>query len=195
MRWHRHGGKDSSVRCNGGDWLLDMADDKQAVNDIVEYMAALPYAIEIETDEGLVGIVHANVPVPSWAQMVRALEQENRDGPIRRKVMWDRSRWTSRRAPGFASIRHAAVHLFRRIGSGWAKSGGHVDGVAAVIVGHTPTREPLVRGNVINIDTGLVYGGNLTLLGVDEIPMLLSRAAPDKRMPSGSKPYPAGSGA
>jgi hypothetical protein len=49
--------------------------------------------------------------------------------------------------------------------------------VAAVVVGHTPTREPKVRANVINVDTGLVYGGNLTLLRLDEIAMLLNRSA------------------
>jgi hypothetical protein len=34
-----------------------------------------------------------------------------------------------------------------------------------------------VRANVINVDTGLVYGGNLTLLRLDEIAMLLNRSA------------------
>ncbi|CAB3777851.1 Serine/threonine-protein phosphatase 1 [Paraburkholderia ultramafica] len=195
VRWHRHGGKDSSVRCNGGEWLLDMAQDTQSVNDIVSYMAALPYAIEIETDFGLIGIVHANVPLQSWSQMVRALEQENRNGPIRRKVIWDRSRWKSRKATGWASLRRAAAQLLQRLASGWREPGGHIDGVAAVVVGHTPSRKPMVRANVINVDTGLVYGGDLTLLHLDEIPMLLSRATREKPVPSRSKRYPAGSGA
>jgi serine/threonine protein phosphatase 1 len=195
VRWHRHGGKDSSIRCNGGEWLLDMAQDTQAVNDIVSYMAALPYAIEIETDNGLIGIVHADVPLQSWSQMVEALERENRNGPIRRKVIWDRSRWKSRKATGWASMRRAATQLLRRLASGWREPGGHVDGVAAVVVGHTPSREPMVRANVINVDTGLVYGGKLTLLRLDEIPMLLNRAARDKPVLSRSKRYPAGSGA
>ena len=194
VRWHRHGGRDSSIRCNGGDWLLDMADDTHAVDEIVAYMAALPYAIEIETDNGLVGIVHANVPVRSWAQLVQALEQESRDGPIRRKVIWDRSRWTSRRATGLTSIGHAAAQLLQRLAPGWCDPRGHVEGVAAVIVGHTPTREPKVRANVINVDTGLVYGGNLTLLALDEVPMLLSRASREKPASGGSKRYPAESG-
>ena len=194
VRWHRHGGKASAVRCNGGEWLFDMADDTARVDDIVSYMAALPYAIEIETDEGLVGIVHANVPSPSWAQMVEALEQENRDGRVRRQVIWDRSRWTSRKTSGLVSVRHAAAQLLRRFVPGWREPGGHVDGVAAVIVGHTPTRRPIVRANVINVDTGLVYGGNLTLLRLDEIPMLLGRAARDKPALNGAKRYPAGSG-
>jgi serine/threonine protein phosphatase 1 len=194
VRWRLHGGKDSAIRCNGGEWLLDMADNTQVVDDIVAYMAALPYAIEIETDDGLIGIVHANVPVPSWAQMVHALEHENRDGPLRRKVIWDRSRWKLRRAAGFASLRRAAAQMVLRLAPGWCEPGVHVGGVTAVVVGHTPTRKPIVRANVINIDTGAVFGGNLTLLGLDEIPMLLGRAARDKPAPTSSKPYPAGSG-
>lgn len=180
VRWHRHGGKDSVVRSNGGEWALELADDEARLNDIVSYMAALPYAIEIETDDGLVGIVHANVPLPSWAETVQALEQENRDGRIRRKVMWDRSRWKTRRAANLFSIRRTAAHLLRRITSGWREPSRRVEGVAAVIVGHTPTPRMLIRGNVINVDTGLVYGGNLTLLRLDEIPMLLNRAMPAK---------------
>ena len=195
VRWHRHGGKDSSLRCNGGEWLLDMAQDTQSVNDIVNYMAALPYAIEIETDNGLIGVVHADVPLQSWSQMVQAVEQENRNGPIRRKVIWDRSRWKSHKTTGWASMRRAAMQLLQQLASGWREPGGHIDGVAAVVVGHTPSREPMVRANVINVDTGLVYGGKLTLLRLDEIPMLLSRTAREKRVPGRSKRYPAGSGA
>ncbi|WP_186307843.1 metallophosphoesterase [Paraburkholderia sp. BCC1884] len=184
VRWHLHGGKDASVRCNGGEWALELADDETRLDDIVAYMAALPYAIEIETDDGLVGIVHANVPLPSWGETMQALEQENRDGRIRRKVMWDRSRWKTRRTGSAFSLRRTAAHLLRRLTSGLREPTRHVEGVAAVIVGHTPTTKMLIRGNVINVDTGLVYGGNLTLLRLDEIPMLLNRKAAAKPAPA-----------
>jgi serine/threonine protein phosphatase 1 len=155
-----------------------MAEDKASLNEIVTYMASLPYAIEVETDDGLVGIVHANVPMQSWARMVHALEQEDRNGSIRHKVIWDRSRWKSDKAAGCVSMPHAAARLFQRLASGWRDyDGARIDGVAAVVVGHTPSPEPMVHGNVINVDTGLVYGGKLTLLRLDEIPMLLNRTA------------------
>ncbi|MFM0348914.1 metallophosphoesterase [Paraburkholderia sp. NPDC080076] len=194
VRWHHHGGKNASIRSNGGEWLFDMAYDKAALDDIVTYMAALPYAIEIETDDGLVGIVHANVPMQSWPKMVQALEQEDRNGPVRRKAIWDRSRWIPGKAAGFVSMRRAFAQLCQRFASGWRDPGGRIDGVAAVIVGHTPVREPRVRGNVINVDTGLVYGGALTLLRLDEIPMLLNRTAREQPAFGRSKGYPAGSG-
>ncbi|WP_106277346.1 metallophosphoesterase [Paraburkholderia sp. BL25I1N1] len=195
VRWHRYGGKNASIRSTGGEWLFDMVYDKAALDDIVTYMAALPYAIEIETDDGLVGIVHANVPTQSWPKMVQALEQEDRNGPVRRKVIWDRSRWIAGKTAGFISMRRAFAQLCQRFAPGWLDPGSRIDGVAAVIVGHTPVREPMVRGNVINVDTGLVYGGALTLLRLDEIPMLLNRATREQPAFGRSKGYPAGSGA
>ena len=37
-------------------------------------------------------------------------------------------------------------------------------GVAVVVYGHTPVREPRWKNNTINIDTGCVFGGKLTAL-------------------------------
>lgn len=191
VRWRLHGARDAVVRSNGGEWLLDMAGDEQSVNAIVAYMAELPYAIEIETDFGLVGIVHANVPLQSWPSTIRALKKEGLDGYVRRKVIWDRSRWMLRTPGGVASMRRAAVQLFRRLSPGWRDACGRVKGVAAVVVGHTPSPTPIVSGNVINVDTGLVFGGCLTLLCLDEIPALLSRATREASSCARSKRHPA----
>ena len=38
---------------------------------------------------------------------------------------------------------------------------------AVVVHGHTPVDEPEVRPNRINIDTGAVYGGDLTCLVIE----------------------------
>ncbi|WP_226087183.1 bis(5'-nucleosyl)-tetraphosphatase PrpE [Mesobacillus sp. S13] len=43
----------------------------------------------------------------------------------------------------------------------WAKN---YQGKAAVVYGHTPVREPRILNNTYNIDTGAVFGGNLTAL-------------------------------
>lgn len=195
VRWHRYGSNAAALRGNGAEWLLDMAkDDAGPVHDIVDYMAALPFAIEIETDHGLVGIVHADVPLPSWPQTIRALDQEHRDGPLRHKTLWDRSRWKARRSGALASMRRVATQLFPRVASAWREPDDYIDGISAVIVGHTPTREPKVRGNVINVDTGVVFGGTLTLLCVDQIPQLLNRATRQAHGMQRSRRYPAGSG-
>jgi serine/threonine protein phosphatase 1 len=181
VRWRLCDAGEGFVRANGGGWLLDMTGDEGAIDAIVAYMAALPYAIEIETDFGLVGIVHADVPLRSWSRTVEALMQEGIDGKIRRKVIWDRSRWNARQQKGFGSIRRVAARVFKHLKSGRGDASGWVEGVAAVIVGHTPSPAPKVSHNVINVDTGVVYGGNLTLLRLDEIPTMLgqgTRTAP-----------------
>lgn len=177
VRWRLCGASDGFVRNNGGGWLLDMAGDERSIDAIVAYMAALPYAIEIETDFGLVGIVHADVPLRSWSKTVEALMQEGIDGKIRSKAIWDRSRWNLRGKRSFGSMRRVAARMLKRFGSGHRGAYGWVEGVAAVIVGHTPSPEPKVSHNVINVDTGAVYGGSLTLLRLDEIPTLLSQGA------------------
>ncbi|CAE6837270.1 Serine/threonine-protein phosphatase 1 [Paraburkholderia aspalathi] len=176
VRWRLCGANDSFIRANGGQWLLNMRGEEKSIDAIVAYMAALPYAIEIETDFGLVGIVHANVPLQSWPRTVEALQKEGINGKIRHKVIWDRSRWKLRGPNGFGPLRRATAQVFKRLKSGRRDACGRVEGVAAVIVGHTPCPEPIVSHNVINVDTGVVYCGNLTLLRLDEIPALLSRA-------------------
>lgn len=47
----------------------------------------------------------------------------------------------------------------------WA---GEYDGEALVVYGHTPIPEPLWQGNTLNVDTGCVFGGQLTALRYPE---------------------------
>lgn len=44
-----------------------------------------------------------------------------------------------------------------------------VDGVRAVIVGHTPLRQPVVLGNVYHIDTAGWLDGHFTLLNLSTL--------------------------
>jgi serine/threonine protein phosphatase 1 len=44
-----------------------------------------------------------------------------------------------------------------------------VDGVQAVIVGHTPMQQITWIGNVVYIDTGAVFGRALTILDAESI--------------------------
>ena len=96
-------------------------------------MAVLPVAIEVETEAGAVGIVHADCPFPSWQDFTWALEAATVTKSMRDRVvdaaMWSRERIQSEDQSG-------------------------VDGARAVIVGHTPLKRPAVLGNVYHIDTG-----------------------------------------
>lgn len=130
--------RDDLYMHNGGAWLMAKNRDEKA-----EYAVALselPVAIEVETASGLVGIVHADCPLPTW-QMLKSWAEGNmpRMRNIQEAVQWSRSR--------IATENHEGV-----------------SGVRALVVGHTPTRQPAVLGNVYHIDTGAWMGRHFTLI-------------------------------
>jgi protein phosphatase len=51
----------------------------------------------------------------------------------------------------------------------WAKN---YQGKATIVYGHTPVREPRILNNTYNIDTGAVFGGNLTALRYPEMELV-----------------------
>lgn len=126
---------------NGGAWLIGKTMPEQ--QEFAIELAALPYAIEVETAGGLVGIVHADVPGGSWRGMVAqfgAVTSSNKLKAITNDVLWCRDRIQAEDVSGVSDVR-------------------------AVIVGHTPLKRPAVLGNVYHIDTGAVFGeGYFTLI-------------------------------
>lgn len=128
---------------NGGGWFISLPSEEQRM--IAEAVRLTPYAIELETTSGIVGIVHADAPCSHWAQLPEMLVHRNG----RDYCMWSRSRIENENDLG-------------------------VQGVRAVVVGHTPLREVRVLGNVMHIDTGGwigVEGGNyhFTILDADTL--------------------------
>jgi serine/threonine protein phosphatase 1 len=118
-------------RANGGDWFFRLpAAEQQSLR---RAFAGLPYARQIRTPAGLVGIVHADVPAElSWPEFVEALSRGAEN--VRETALWGRSR-----------------------AMGYLRSG--VEGVFRVFCGHTPQWRGILRvGNVYCIDTGAVYG-------------------------------------
>lgn len=115
----------------GVQWWLDAkADERDA---LVAMFAALPVVIEVETERGSVGIVHAEVPPGmNWDSFKAAVERG--DEKTLKSALWGRKR-----------IR--------------ADDQSGVQGVGRVFVGHTPQWGGLKRyGNVYAIDTGAVFG-------------------------------------
>jgi serine/threonine protein phosphatase 1 len=151
--WSYRDGRTSQLVYNGGQWFVELyCESPDKARDIVRYFAALPYAIQVETVHGLIGIVHAAVPDTHWPDAVSAL-RARRSSRLRNIVLWDRDRWQGQ---------HATAEI---------------GGVCAVVVGHTPLREVRVRGNVINIDTGAVFRfyNTLTVLDLAAIPAMLAQ--------------------
>jgi serine/threonine protein phosphatase 1 len=150
--WSYRDGRTSQLVYNGGQWFVELyCESPDKARDIVRYFSALPYAIQVETEHGLIGIVHAAVPDQHWPEAVSVL-RTRRSSRVREIVLWDRDRWQGQ--PITADI----------------------GGVCAMVVGHTPNREVRVRGNVLNIDTGAAFRfyGNLTVLDLAGIPAMLA---------------------
>jgi serine/threonine protein phosphatase 1 len=124
---------------NGGSWFMALPIDEQI--EIALALDALPYAISVDTDMGLIGIVHADIPFDNWQDLVAALNtfmSRTKSKAITNCLLWSRD----------------------RIESG---NQGLVDGIAHLLVGHTPVNAPTQLGNVIYIDTIGWADGSFTL--------------------------------
>lgn len=120
---------------NGGAWMI--AKIRSEAQPFADAFAQLPIAIEIETSEGMVGIVHADCPTADWSTLRQVLTDHAND--LRTKAvieacMWDRSRFNDARTD-------------------------RVAGIDLVIVGHSGVDQPCMLGNTLYIDTGAVFAG------------------------------------
>lgn len=124
---------------NGGAWFLGLTPPERQL--YVDAFSTLPVAIEIETKNGLVGIVHADPVFDSWEDLKLALQGPHGESYVQ-QCIWSRDRYNRK----YTSI---------------------VSGVSQVIVGHTPLKMDNWLGNVHFIDTGAVFGGLMTIVKVN----------------------------
>jgi serine/threonine protein phosphatase 1 len=76
---------------NGGSWFAGLSLFEQ--KEFSVQFAELPIAIEVETTLGLIGIVHADCPFPSWGQLRAELESpesNKRLKLVQNSCMWSR---------------------------------------------------------------------------------------------------------
>lgn len=128
---------------NGFDWWLDTSPERrQAVLDAIR---PLPMVIELETERGLVGIVHGEVPVGmDWQTFVTHIEAG--DPGVMQIALWGRERLAARDLKG-------------NVINGGRQNKDGVPGVGRVFVGHTPQWNGVNRwGNVFGMDTGAIFG-------------------------------------
>lgn len=136
------GDLDSGIyHANGGSWMIAL--DRETQREVSSALSALPVAIELETANGLVGIVHAECPLASWHDFTAMLE-DSATPDLKRKALIDMAHWSR-----------------NRIESNFE---GIVDGVRAVVVGHTPMVNMTSLGNTMFIDTMGWRAGKFTLL-------------------------------
>lgn len=132
IRWPNGNMDSRNYVANGGGW--NVSNPPELSREFAEAFAALPIAMELATEHGLVGIVHADCPFPSWDQFVEVLETEQLSGALK-KAVFEAAMWSRERISGHAALDDVA-------------------GVRAVVVGHTPVQRPTSLGNVYYIDTG-----------------------------------------
>ena len=132
IRWPNGNMDARNYVANGGGW--NVSNPPEMSREFSEAFAALPVAMELETVSGLVGIVHADCPFKTWQEFAEVLEADELSGSMK-KAIFEVAMWSCDRIMAEASV-------------------DGVDGVRAVIVGHTPVQRMTSLGNVIYIDTG-----------------------------------------
>ncbi|NML34923.1 metallophosphoesterase [Paraburkholderia antibiotica] len=134
----------ANYAANGGAWNVGNPRHLQLAFSCA--FDALPVAIEVETEGGLIGILHADCPFPTWRDFTVSLDDANMSNKMRKAVfeaaLWSRERIQDEDVSGVPDLR-------------------------ALIVGHTPLKSPAVLGNVHYIDTGAVFrGGYFTFINL-----------------------------
>jgi len=133
---------------NGGAWFMALPAQEQ--ESIVTALETLPHGISVETNAGLAGIVHADIPYSTWSQLKSELCGEFSKSRTKTRAITDYLMWSRDRAE--------------------TRNSEPITDLAYLIVGHTPLREIGYLGNVIYIDTmGWREDGKFTILNLNEI--------------------------
>lgn len=123
---------------NGMTWFLDETIEKR--KEIIEALYQLPLVIEVNTERGLVGLVHADVPKKmSWTEFKFAIE--NNDEVVIETALWGRTR------------------LMNEIDE-------EIPGLGRLYVGHTVQDKVKKLGNVVALDTGAVFNQHLSMVNM-----------------------------
>lgn len=124
---------------NGGAWF-DSIDEARA-RVLLAAVAQLPYALAVELADGRqVGLVHADVPAPSWPATTAAISDAKARSTVLDHVLWSRAR---------AGTIQARLDGRRRRGE------VSVAGIDRVFFGHTPLPAAIACGNTRWMDTGV----------------------------------------
>lgn len=132
-----------------GEWLIREKYDKSELEHLVAKVRKLPVAIEIDTGDERIGIIHAEVPDMDWNTVAEISTESTNEY------------FTS-------SLNHYNVAIWSRT---IIKSQTRMDvsNIDIVVHGHTPVRHATSLGNRVYIDVGTVYTGNCKVFSLNEI--------------------------
>lgn len=123
-------------------WLIDVEPKEDIVN-IFHAFNGLPLAFEIDTQHGLVGVLHADILHVDWGLFKRDLINDGYQGQTAKLCLNGRNR-------SDRGIKMPVLDIF------------------AVYVGHSAVKKPTLLGNVVYIDTQCSYGKKLTLIRLSD---------------------------
>lgn len=123
---------------NGGGWFWEIEEDS-VQEEIYVKLRDLPIAIEIETPDGKIGVVHAECPYDSWDDFVKHVTADTAEAEHAKEM----ALWARRKVKGKDSRLTLGVHK--------------------VICGHTILRDWSSVGNHMFIDTGGFNFGKMTM--------------------------------
>lgn len=125
---------------NGGEWYWDCSPEKQKA--IYEAFKALPLAIEIESPNGLIGLIHAQVPMDDWEKFRNMTQEE---------LEWN----------GYATAQWARTKYDKQDTT-------EVKGLYKCLVGHTPVNSGEVEqlGNTYYCDLGSFFRDKLCFMEI-----------------------------
>lgn len=129
---------------NGGYWFLEYKGTDVEYK-LYDCFQRLPLIIEINTQDGIVAVLHSQLYNDNYKETVKLLSSEHKD-KVKQIIQWSRDKMQD------------------------DKQSKHIKGVKAVVAGHTPVNDPVVIANYYAIDTGAVFkGGKFSILRVDTL--------------------------
>lgn len=136
---------------NGGEWFYEL--EYQSQQEIIKKLKTLPVALEVTHKGRKFGFVHGHIEQNNWNDFTNELDTFDKAKHIveRKRFPSDLAMWGRDRLDEDN------------------KQYSHVEGVHAVIMGHTVTQKPCKRDNCYWIDTGAVHWGTMTILNLDSI--------------------------
>lgn len=140
-------------RASGGSWFLRLAQREQ--QKFASHFSNMPIAIEVDTPSGLIGMVHADCPTPTWELLRKTLLEQ---------------------LPGSEGVEAYCQWSRERLHSGDCRP---IPDVRAIVVGHSPLSRPERLGNVLHIDTGgwrFDDSGYFTLVNLATLDMNVPRS-------------------
>jgi serine/threonine protein phosphatase 1 len=134
---------DNHLACwlqNGSDWYFDLnQEDRMYANDLAKIANdELPYVMEIHHRDKVIVMCHANYPSNDYTGNVSRDDLHD--------IVWDRSR----------------IDNLKR-----NKPSEAIKGADLFVFGHTPLRSTLKVDNCLWIDTGAVFGKEMTVIEID----------------------------